>query len=200
MKILKASLLLCLLAAILGAGGCPKPKPDTQAIENGGFDQNLAGWATDGDVEVVGGSAKLADTTDDYSLLLQTVSVNTGQYILDFEFANRMSPFLADPDSGFGFQDICFASLYFVDDLDGFDLEIAGSQNFISLFNLDFEGPYDVAGTITQSKLKSGWWHFTVPFQNNWKYAVPVFELLDMNGAENDSAILVDDVVIAPAR
>jgi hypothetical protein len=190
---------LGLLAALVFAAGCNNPPKEQLPIQNGGFDTNLNGWTTDGDVEVVDGAAKLADSNDDYSLLFQTVSVNTGRYILDFEFANHMSPFLSDPGSGFGFQDICFASLYFLDDLNGFDLNLAGSQNFISLFNLDFEAPYDVTGTITKSARSVGWWHFTLPFQNNWKYAVPVFEILDLNGIANDSSILMDDVVITPA-
>ena len=186
---------MLVLFSVLGMSGSVEAAP----ILNGGFSPGLAGWTAAGDVSVTStGEAALGDNDETYSSLYQGVALDPGLYTIEFDFRNLLS---IDVPQG-TFPDTFFASLYFANDLTQFDLKNSVFDDATALFDLDANGFFNSSGVIGASTIGDGWLHFSMNFQNDYGYAIPTFELFDMNFVNNDSTVLLDNVSItssAPA-
>ncbi len=167
-------------------------------LMNGDFSMGsngLDGWTTDGDVSVPAGEARLSDAVASYSLLYQGVALTPGSYTLEFDFKHNLSP---EPyiENDFSFLDTFFASIYFIDILSNFDLDTPGYDGATALFDMDSTGPFNINGLISTS---SNWSHFSLTFQNMHAYAIPTFELFNLNNNSSDSTVYIDNVTITTA-
>jgi len=172
---------------------CLSAAPTYATITNGNFSAGLSDWTTQGDVSAAS-VATLGDNGESYSLLLQPVALAPGQYLFEFDFQNLLS---ADPGvEPNAFPDAFFASLYFINDLPSFDLAGSVFDDALPLLDLDASGPVALAGVLSPSLAIPGWTHYAVNFNNNFGYAIPVFELLDFNFVAGDSAVNLDNVSI----
>jgi len=160
-------------------------------VVNGDFSSNLANWDSV-NVSVSAGEAILSDSSGLDSRLFQGVGLTMGQYTLEFDFLNELS---ADVPQG-SFLDPFFASLYFINDINSFDLDNLVFDDALPLFDLDAGGPVLYQGSIGNSSLKNGWSHYSAVFSNTFSYAIPTFELFNLNSMNNDSSVLIDNVVI----
>ncbi|MBI2425203.1 MAG: hypothetical protein HYV27_20420 [Candidatus Hydrogenedentes bacterium] len=170
--------------------------PCSASVVNGAFDSGLSSWTASGDVTAAT-EAVLGDNGTDYSLLYQGVALAPGAYRIEFDFLNLLSGDLSvDP---FAFPDTFFGSLFFTDDLGAFDLAGAVFDDVTPLLDLDASGASNVNGVLGASALGGNWTHFTLDFSSNYAYAIPVFELFDLNLATGDSQVWVDNVSITPS-
>ena len=160
-------------------------------VVNGDFSSNLANWENL-NVTVPSGEAKLGDSSGLDSRLLQGVGLSAGQYVLEFDFLDQLS---GNVPSG-SFFDTFFASLYFSNDINQFDLDNGVFDDVLPLFDLDAGGPVLYQGSIGSSSLGNGWLHYSSVFTNTFNYAIPTFELFNLNSIDNDSSVLIDNVVI----
>lgn len=167
------------------------------SIVNGNFDDGLDGWSVEGDVLTETGSAVLGDDGSIYSLLFQGANTSNGMYTLELDFANLLSDGEPSTES-FAFLDTFFMSLYFIDDLSLFDLELGVYDHSIALLDMDATGVFSSGGTITGSTLGPDWAHFSMTFENNYNYVIPTFELLDLNFVDNDSQVFLDNIILSP--
>jgi hypothetical protein len=169
--------------------------PSSASIVNGNFDSGLAGWSTLGEV-AVSGDADVSDSNADYSALYQAVALGAGLYRLEFDLETVLSGDLsADP---FAFPDGFFASLYLTNDLGAFDLPGGVFDDVLPLLDADDQGLFNVAGTLSASPLGAGWTHFAYQFSNSYAYAIPAFELIDLNFVAGDSHAGIDNVTLTP--
>lgn len=174
-------------------------------IANGNFSIGLDGWTQEGDVSVNNSDeAVLSDENDWYSLLYQGVALSPSTYTIEFDFQNNLSGTIPD-DNNSAFSDTFYASLYFIKDMDSFNLDELVNYEACSLFNMDYFGVFDddgnsmtTNGTLSSSSKGDGWTHFSYTFQTVYDYAIPIFELYDFNFIDSDSRILIDNVSIAP--
>jgi hypothetical protein len=169
-----------------------------QGVENGDFTDGLNGWTTQGDVQVVDDAARLGDNLATHSLLYQGVALPPGTYTLTFDFKNMLSS-TASSEPPFVFFDVFFATLFFVNDLSQFDPQTGQFDDVRDLFGMDYSGPFGVTGRISGSPKGPDWARFTVTFSNKFNYAIPYFELYDLNFINNDSQVLIDNVGITAA-
>lgn len=160
-------------------------------VINGDFSSNLDNWVNS-NVTVTSGAADVSDGSGLDSSLFQGVSLSPGQYALDFDFLNQLS---VDAPSG-SFLDPFFASLYFINDIKSFDLGNQVFDNVQPLFDLDANGTTLYGGSVSPSPLGNGWLHFSTVFNNTFNYAIPTFELFNLNSIANDSRVLIDHVAI----
>jgi len=167
-------------------------------LQNGDFSDELAGWLTEGDAVAVNDVAVLGDNSAFYSLLQQGLALADGDYTMSFDFKNQLSGTVPN-DHPFAFLDTFFATLYFTDDLNGFNLAPGGFDTALPLFSLDANGVFDNSGAIGPSGKGADWSRFSLTFHNSHAYVVPVFELLDFNFLDNDSRVLLDNVGITQA-
>jgi hypothetical protein len=175
-------ILMCfLLTSQLAAAG----------VVNGEFSNNLANWDSL-NVTVSSGEAILSDGSGLNSRLFQGVGLAAGQYTVEFDFLNQLS---AEVPPG-SFLDTFFASLYFIDDINLFDLDALAFDDALPLFDLDAGGPFLYQGSVGSSSLGNDWSHYTAVFNNTFNYAIPTFELFNLNSIDDDSRVLIDNVVI----
>jgi len=160
---------------------------------NGDFSSNLASWTSTGPVIVQGGEAVLGDDAGGSSLL-QPVGLAPGDYTIEFDFLNALAGLNPSADF-FTFPDVFFASLYF-SNTPAFDL-LSLPLPGLALFDLDASGPYNAAGLITQSPKGGEWQHFSLIFSNVHPFAVPVFELFDLDFEQANSIVRLDNIVIS---
>ncbi len=171
------------------------------SLINGDFSDGLNGWNTmgdmtgEGDVNVSNGVAILADNDDWWSSLYQGVELKNGNCTIQFDISFGVSS--AFPDLFFGFPDTFFATLYFVDEPYGFDLDNSSSYDSVALFDVDYGEIYISNGTFSASAMGDNWASFAMDFQNDHDYVVPVFELYD-NALPGDSQVMIDNVSINP--
>lgn len=165
-------------------------------VVNGDFSDDLVGWTHEGDVKDIDQEAVLGDDNTMYSVLHQSVALTEGRYVLTFDFKNALSD--VSPGPPFVFFDVFFASLYFSND--PLQLSVPGSQfqSVIPLFDMDYQGPFDIGGEIIASPKGTGWYRFRIVFENKYPNATPVFELLNLNFVNNDSHVFLDNVTIDP--
>lgn len=168
------------------------------------FSNGLTAWTTIGEVAEDNETAVLSDTNyASWSVLYQGESAVTGSYTIEFDFKNGLSAeTLEDDPFGFSFPDVFFASIYFVDDLSTFYLDIdpdnSSYNGATALFDMDYIGAYSndddgiIDGTI--SELDNGWYHFSLVFENTFNYIIPTFELMDWNFINDDSQVWIDNV------
>ncbi|WFP48582.1 hypothetical protein PL263_10700 [Methylomonas sp. EFPC3] len=162
---------------------------------NGDFSSNLDSWVTSGPVGSVAQAAQLTDNQGGDSSLFQGVALASGQYTLEFDALNLLS---RDIPNG-NFPDAFFASLYFANDLNQFDLANGIFDNALALFDLDYSGVANNNGAISASALGGDWFHFSILFNNSYGFAIPTFELFNLNATDGDSQVLIDNVVISSA-
>ena len=160
-------------------------------VVNGDFSSNLDNWDSL-NVTVSSSEAVLSDNSGLDSRLYQGVGLSAGQYVLEFDFLGQLS---ADVPTG-SVLDAFFASLYFINDINSFDLDNLVFDDALSLFDLDAGGPVLYVGTIGNSSLGNGWSHYSTVFSNTFNYAIPTFELFNLNSIDDDSRVLIDNVVI----
>lgn len=160
---------------------------------NGDFSSNLDHWTASGAVSVVSQEAQLTDNQGSDSQLYQGVALTAGQYTLDFDVFNQLS---SDVPGG-SFPDTFFASLYFINDLSQFDLANAIFDGGLGLFDLDYSGVANNQGAIGSSIKGVDWLHFSILFNNSYNFAIPTFELFNLNATDSDSQVFVDNVVIS---
>lgn len=116
----------------------------------------------------------------------------SGQYTLEFDFLNRLSgnvPNLTFPDA-------FFASLYFANDLNQFDLTNGVFDDAQALFDLDYSGVANNQGLLSTSGKGGDWQHFSMVFTNLYNFVIPVFELFGLNGMDGDSLVSIDNVTL----
>lgn len=159
---------------------------------NGDFSAQLADWTTLGNVQAEAGAAVLGDEGEYYSALYQAVGASAGTYTIEFDFFNALS----DDIPNFAFADVFFASLYFIDDVDAFNLETFAFDDALALFDMDSIGPYNNNGTIETSVVGEAWLHFSLTFENAYEHIIPTFEFMDGNFIDSDSRVWIDNVQI----
>jgi len=174
------------------------PLPETlslsgNAIQNPAFDAGLSSWVTTGSVTVVANEARLSDDPDATALMYQPVQLTSGVYTITFDFNSELS----DQNSPGTFPDTFFASLYFIDDLNQLDIPGNVFDAATGLMDLDWQGAFNVAGLISPSPLGPGWSRFSHDFQMTHAHVAIAFEQAGLNGVTGDSAVRIDNVVIA---
>jgi hypothetical protein len=176
-------------------------------VSNGDFSAGLAGWNSDGDVTVdaLAEEAILGDDGIYFGFLtggalFQAVNTGPGTFVLEFDFLNALAS--APQGSPFVFPDTFFASLYFTDDLGSFDIVGGMFDDVLPLFDLDHTGPFGVTGgaSLTPSTAKgTGWSHFSLTLSSVYTFAVPAFELADLDFIAANSSVRVDNVAMGVA-
>lgn len=157
------------------------------------------GWTATGDVQTAGGVAVLGDNNAPASRLYLKIALPHGQYCLDFDFKGQLAP---APATGL-FPDTFFASLYFTNCCERFDLDRGVFDGATGLLSLDHAGVFDLNGTISDQR--DGWLHYHGTFLNNYAYVIPTFELIDLDYAVDGQVWLGNvqlgscDVVPEPA-
>lgn len=182
------SILAVVLLGSFGSG------PAGAAFDNSDFSNGLTSWTTSGDVTVASQAAVLGDAVPDSSLY-QGAEWLPASVTIQFDFSNVLSP--AVPQGTF--PDVFFASLYFINDLNQFDLQNHVFDDAVGLFDLDSGGVYNLnpGGLLSASPLGPEWLRFTATLPNSYGYVIPVFELSDQNFVVGDSRVLVDNVTLA---
>jgi hypothetical protein len=168
-------------------------------LVNGDFSAGLTPpWEWTGDVQVVNKEAILGDNGETWSALYQPIALDPFKYTIEFDFKNKLSnePDASDPP--FLFYDIFFASLYYIDDITQFDIASLVYDDSDALFDMEASGVFNNNGIIGPSAKGQEWLHFSTTFNNTYAYAIPTFELLDLNFIDNDSQVLIDNVSINP--
>lgn len=157
-------------------------------IVNGDFSSGFSGWSGSGIVNNSGFA--LLEDNDGYALLYQGAALAPGNYTLDFDFTTILSELIPQGT----FADSFYASLYFVDDISTFDLAALSFDDVVPL--IDLSGPLIDWGGGTVTTVGNGWLHYSIGFSNSYQYAIPVFELFDLNFILGDSRIEIDNVAI----
>ncbi len=161
---------------------------------NGDFSDGLNHWTTRGNVVESGEHAVLGDTGASHSVLHQGGAWMLKLLTFDLDIRNL----LAETVPVGLFADGFFASLYFTDDLASFDPDNGGYDRVVPLFDMDASGIYNSAGTVGDSAKGPDWQHVSVSLENQHAYAIPVFELYDLNQVGGDSLVFLDNITIVP--
>ncbi len=159
------------------------------------FSAGLGGWTTTGDVTMASGEAIVGDNNTEISRLSRAYELGAGTFTVEFDYKNDMSDAY---QPGHTFPDTFFASLYFTSDTNSFDIDggqFAASQK---LMDLDYQGAFNVDGTVGSSLKGVDWQHFTGTFTTTNQYWVLAFELNDLNQENNDSSARLDNIRIVP--
>lgn len=167
-----------------------------QMIVNGDFLAGLDGWETEGAVFTAGGAAVLADDGAVRSLLYQGVDLEVGMYAFSFDFRNLLSA-AAPPGRAL---DTFFATLYFSGSAEVFDpVNLTGVSGFAALLDLDINGPRLFEGSVAPSPAGGQFTRYETVFTLSEPLTVfAVFDFVDLNGLNNDSLVLVDNVTLIP--
>lgn len=165
-------------------------------VVNGEFLAGLDGWESRGSVFTTGGSAALADDGEARSLLYQGMELEGGNYAFSFDFRNLLSA-AVPPGAAL---DTFFATLYFSASPELFDPEdLTGVSGFEALLDLDVNGPRLFAGEVGLSPAGSELTRYTTDFTLAEPMTVfAVFDLVDLNGINDDSLVLIDNVTLIP--
>jgi hypothetical protein len=166
---------------------------------NGGFSDGLDSWQTSGGVVALDGLAVMTDTGVTRSLLWQTAPIPAGRFEVSFEFRNLFSGDIPPgtlPDTG-------FVSVFFFSNSSAFDpLDSATYDGAAALLDLDFNGPFNVppGASLGPSGLGSDYVRYDGSFTNPGSpFAALVFDLVDLNFVNNDSAFVIDSAAVEPS-
>lgn len=163
------------------------------ALTNGDFAGDLTGWVVTGSVQATAGEAELADiSTPEAALLYQSVALSSGVYTISFDYNSGLSSNTAPGN----FPDTFFASLYFINGTGAIDIANAVFDDAAGLMDLDWAGPFHVAGAIGSSIKGPEWQHFSHDFNLTYDQVAVAFELAGLNGSAGDSSVRVDNVSI----
>jgi len=161
-------------------------------VMNGTFDESLDPWEIRGTVAGSTGIAVMTDDNATRSLLFQSVPATIEQFAIAFDFRNALS----DTVPLGRVADSFFATLYFTDNPQTFDIDTGAYDRALPLFDLDSDGAFNVHGTISESSKGADWSRFTGTFENLHSFVVPAFELRDFNLISDDSAVALDNITI----
>jgi hypothetical protein len=161
-------------------------------VTNGTFDQGVEGWEIRGAVAGSTGIAVMTDNNVTRSLFFQPVPATTEKFAIAFDFRNALSSTVPIGR----LADTFFATLYFTNNLQTFDIDTGNYDRAVPLFDMDANGAFDVQGTIGPSSKGVDWSRFTAVFDNLHSHVVPAFELRDLNLINDDSAVALDNVVL----
>lgn len=163
-------------------------------VQNSEFDLGLTDWVTTNDVVHVSAEAILGEQGPP-AMLYQSVQTGAGDFVLSFDYHPDLSD---DVPTGFA-PDTFFASLYFFNDENTFDLANNVFDDALGLLDLDSDGPFNSGGTIEPSTEKgAGWWHFAATFNTPYNFVAVAFELANLNGTAGDSRMFIDNVIMIP--
>lgn len=182
-------ILVCLALGCLGTG--------TQAgfTHQWDFSEGLTGWTAMGNVAEVNQAALLGDAQSDHSILYRAAEWDQPTFTIELEVRDVLSE-TVNPQA---FADAFFASVYFVDDLGTFDLATLSYDHALPLFTADSEQGLRLHnGVIGPGDLGAGWQRYQAQLPGDYRYIVPVFELLNYNLTQGDSIVLIDNVAIIP--
>jgi len=161
-------------------------------VMNGTFDESLDPWEIRGAVAGSTGIAVMTDGNATRSLLFQPVPATIERFAIAFDFRNALSttvPLGRVADS-------FFATLYFTDNPQTFDIDTGAYDRALPLFDMDSDGAFNVHGTISGSSKGVDWSRFMGTFENLHSFVVPAFELRDFNLINDDSAVALDNITI----
>jgi hypothetical protein len=165
-------------------------------LQNGDFSEGLAVWESQGSVADTGGLGVLTDDGASYSALAQAVDAGPASFTISFDIRNLLSE--AVPAGRVA--DTFFATVYLADDSEGFSMVERDFEAAIPLFGLDADGAFDIlaGGAFSESAKGSEWQHFSATFDSAHGFAMPAFELFNLNGVVGDSVVAVDNVALVP--
>jgi hypothetical protein len=160
------------------------------------FSGGLTGWTASGDVSVAEGEAVLGDAAAGLSYLYTLVPLEPGLYRLAVDVRPAVSG--AIPTGTL--PDVFFASVYFVDDPDFFDLPSNAADGAVALFDVAAPGFTLWTGALAPSDKGEDWVRYTGEFALAYAYAIPVFELNEENRIAGDSRVALDNlsVILVP--
>ena len=161
-------------------------------LDNTDFVRELESWTVEGDVGVVTDAALLSDKASTHTFLYQGAARARGSVRVEFDFRSLVSKTVPQNAA----SDTFFASLYFIHELSRFDLQARVFDDAAALMDTDFTGTRSSVGAISESARGPEWHHFEAIVPNRYAFVVAVFELVDQNGIPDDSAVLVDNVVV----
>ena len=176
------------------AGSGPQLLVDTPPVVDD-FSGGLVEWSTTGDVTVASAEAIVGNNGAELSRMYRPFELGPGTYIVEFDFQNNLSD---DFDQANNFPDTFFASIYYTDTTNSFDIDLGQFAATEKLMDLDYQGAFNVDGVIGASVKGPGWEHFTGTFNSTNVYSVLAFEFNDLNEVDNDSQVLIDNVAIVP--
>lgn len=144
----------------------------------------------------VDGEVTFGDDGFVLSYLFSFYNPGPGSYTIDLDIKNDLSdtpyPNYSPP---FAFLDTFYASLMFRDDSDGDDCDTC--YDWTPLFDMDATGPFNAYGEFSPGSIGEEWMHFTMTFENTHPYVITAFELVDWNGIDDDSELILANVCIA---
>ena len=164
---------------------------NSQALPiNGDFSSGVNNWITSGTVTSENEEAIIGDKNGGGSLF-QGTALSAGTWVLEFDFSSSLSDEVLDDP--FSFTDAFFATLYFSDDLASFDL-LSGSPDSLALLDINGSSIVATNGELSASDKGLDWTHFSLTFSNSFAFAIPCFELFDLNYIDGDSRFKLDNV------
>jgi len=162
------------------------------ALDNGTFESGLSSWNSSGTVQVVSEEAVVSDATNPGAYMYQAVELNAGEYTISFDFSSDLSPNFSQGN----FPDTFFASLYFIQDINQFDLPGGVFDDAAGLMDMDWAGVFNSIGVIGPSLKGPEWNSFSHSFNLTYNYVVVAFEVAGLNGNSGDSSVQIDNVAI----
>jgi hypothetical protein len=162
------------------------------ALINGTFELGLTSWNTSGSVQVASEEAVVSDTSNPGAYMYQSVGLTAGVYTISFDFSSGLSSNFSQGN----FPDTFFASLYFIQDINQFDLPGGVFDDTAGLMDMDWAGVFNNLGVIGPSLKGPEWSHFSRSFNLTYNYAVVAFEVAGLNGDSGDSSVQIDNVAI----
>jgi hypothetical protein len=165
---------------------------EAAVLSNGDFSNGLNGWSHPGAVVATGEQGVLTDSGTFHSALYQSVKADKLLYTLAFDFRSILS---LNHTPGENFPDTFVGMIYATNNPAAFD--IFGPKEFsLMLFNADYLGTFDVHpdAVIGPSGKGAGWSHFSISATAPMDWVIPSFELLNLNGQNDDSRFLIDNV------
>jgi hypothetical protein len=163
------------------------------AVQNGEFTDGLAFWSVSGVVQFVANQAELTDLPGPNTMLHQVVGLAPGPYDVSFDVRSDLSSRFAQGT----FPDTFFASLYFIQQSGDLDIPGGVFDAVNPLMDMDWQGVFNNNGWIGPSALGPEWLHFRGSFQMTHAFVAIAFELDELNDTGGDSAVYIDNVVIA---
>jgi hypothetical protein len=164
-------------------------------IPNGDFSSGLDQWNGEGTVVAQNNEALFRDQVP--VSRLWTAYNFSGPGLFSFDFSSILSTNVP-PAAG---PDVFFVTLYFVNDLDTFDLLTGQFDEAQPLLDIDRAGPAPTVGVVESSVAKpSGWSLYSTFIDTAYRFVIPVFEFFNDNLATNDSEIRIDNVSLLSTK
>jgi len=164
-------------------------------IPNGDFSSGLDQWNGEGTVVAQNNEALFRDQVPVTRLWTAYHFAGPGFFSFDF---NAIMSTNVPPAAG---PDVFFVTLYFVNDLDTFDLLTGQFDEALPLLDIDRDGANPTEGLVEASIAKpAGWSLYSTFIETTHRYVIPVFEFFNDNLATNDSEIRIDNVSLLSTK